>query len=262
MHRLIWITLCLVLLFDGEIGWGSLRGKNKKGNALYEKEEYDEALKVYRNAQLESPDSPQLHYNIGNVLYQKKEFTEAAAEYQKTLRSDQRLLQGKTFYNLGNSAYRMGKLQEAIEFYKKALQIKPDDMDAKYNLEFVRKKLEEMAQKQPPQSQESQQENPEGKEGKKQQEGAEEKQRQGEQPKQKEAEQPKEKKPEQPEELKETAGKKENQETMEPYLPQEGLMSKEEAKRLLDALKEQEKKDQKELRRVKARGQTRVDKDW
>ncbi len=252
------MVLCLTLLLDVEVGWGSLWGRNKKGNAFYEKGQYDEALKLYRDAQLESPESPPIHYNIGNVLYQKKKFPEASEEYQKALSSDQPLLQEQAFYNLGNTAYRVGKLQEAIDFYKKALQLKSDDMDAKYNLEFVRKKLKEMAQKQPPQSQENQQKKSEEKEDKNQQKKSEE----GQQPEEKRAEQQQEKKSEQPKEMKGAEGEKEGQKKPEPSPLQKGMMSKEEAERLLNVLKEQEKKNQKEVRKVKAKGRVRVEKDW
>jgi len=260
LRRFIWIGIGLFLLLDTEVSWGSLWGKNRKGNKLYEKGQYDEALKVYKDAQLESPESPQLHYNIGNALYQKRKFKEAAQEYEKALRSDRPLLQEGAYYNLGNSAYRQGKLTDAIQYYEKTLQLKPDDMDAKYNLEFVRKKLKETAQKQPPKNQGNQQEKSEkGQKGREEQKKSQQAKKQ-QQPK--EAEQPKEKKSEQAKELKQSQGKKEGQENPEPSPPQKGMMSKEEAQRLLDALKEQEKKDQKELRRVKTRGQTKVEKDW
>lgn len=255
LPKLIWMTLCLALLLDAEVSWGNLWGQNRKGNALYEKGEFDEALKVYKDALLKSPESPHLHYNIGNALYQKRKFKDAAEEYQKALRSDQPLIQEQTFYNLGNSAYRQDKLTDAIEFYKKALQLKPDDMDAKYNLEFVRKKLKEMAQKHQPKSQ---QEKSEEKQDKKQQKRSKE----GQPPEEERAKQREEKESEQPQEMNEVEGEKKGQERPESSSPQKGMMSKEEAQRLLDALKEQEKKDQKELRKMKAGGQTKVEKDW
>ena len=37
--------------------------------------------------------------------------------------------------------YRQGKLAEAVEYYKQALDINPDDEDAKHNLEFVREEI-------------------------------------------------------------------------------------------------------------------------
>ncbi len=253
MRRLVWIILGLILLCDASIGWGSLWGKNRKGNKLYERGQYDEALKVYRDAQLESPESPQLHYNIGNALYRKRKFQEAAEEYQKALRSDQPLLQEQTYYNLGNSAYRQGKLTDAIQFYKKALQLKPDDMDAKYNLEFVRKKLKEMAQKQPPKSQGGQQKNQQ----KKEEGGESEQAKKSPQPKQKE--EPQEQRAQRAKEQKGKGGEGEEPKALP---KQKGMMSKEEAERLLNVLKEEEKKNEKEVRRMKASGHIRVEKDW
>jgi len=250
----------LVLLLNTEVSWGSLWGKTRKGNKLYEKGQYDEALKVYKDAQLESPESPQLHYNIGNALYQKRKFKEAAEEYEKALRSDQPLLQEGAYYNLGNSAYRQGKLTDAIQYYEKVLELKPDDMDAKYNLEFVRKKLKEMAQKQPPKSQGSQQKKSQEKQEKGGKGQKSQQTQKAEQPKK--SQQPPEKKSEGAKELKQTKGKKGEDKKQGVASPKKGMMSKKEAERLLDALKEQEKKDQEELRRVKAKGRVRVEKDW
>ena len=255
MHRFVWIIVGLLLL-NPEVGWGSLWGKTRKGNKLYERGQYDEALKVYKDAQLESPESPQLHYNIGNALYKKRKFKEATEEYQKALRSDQPLLQEGAFNNLGNSAYRQGKLTDAIQYYEKALQLKPDDVDAKYNLEFVRKKLKEMAQKQPPKNQGSQQKKSQekqergGKGQKSQQTQKAEQPKQGERAQEQRAEKAKGQR----------SGKKEGKRKTAPA--KKGLMSKEEAERLLNALKEQEKKNQKEVRRMKSSGQIRVEKDW
>jgi len=57
-------------------------------------------------------------------------------------------LSAKAFYNIGNCYFQQNKLKESIEAYKKALELKPDDYQAKYNLELARAKLKEMADKQ------------------------------------------------------------------------------------------------------------------
>ncbi len=38
---------------------------------------------------------------------------------------------------MGNAAYKAGKKDEAIAAYKKALDLNPNDPDAKYNLEYL-----------------------------------------------------------------------------------------------------------------------------
>jgi tetratricopeptide (TPR) repeat protein len=78
-------------------------------------------------------------------------------------------------YNLGNSAYRQGRLEEAVELYKRALELDPDDRDAKFNLEFVRDEIrrrhEEAKNRQ--QQQQEQSQNPSSEEQQEQQEPSE-----------------------------------------------------------------------------------------
>ena len=50
-----------------------------------------------------------------------------------------------------------GRYQEAIEAYKKTLELDPQDRDAKHNLELVRAKLKEMADKEQQQQDQQQQ---------------------------------------------------------------------------------------------------------
>ncbi|MCI0597411.1 MAG: tetratricopeptide repeat protein, partial [candidate division Zixibacteria bacterium] len=46
-------------------------------------------------------------------------------------------------YNIGNGLFGAGKFAEAAGAFKKALEINPNDRDAKYNLELALKMLEE-----------------------------------------------------------------------------------------------------------------------
>ena len=49
---------------------------------------------------------------------------------------------------MGNALFRMNKLKESIVAYKKALELDPTDMDAKFNLEFVREQVKNKKQNQ------------------------------------------------------------------------------------------------------------------
>ena len=196
--------LLIVLFYVSILGWSwgdSLASKNKEGNKLYKEGKIDEALSKWRDAQIENPDSDKLYYNIGNGLHEQKKYEDAFKEYEKSLDSKDSELRSKAYYNIGNTHYRMGKLPEAIEDYKKCLDINPNDEDAKYNIEFIKKKLKEK---------------------------------------------PKE------EEKNQTQEQKEKKDEM----------SKEDAVRLLDALKDDENDLQKELRTKPVEGGYKVEKDW
>jgi len=120
----------------------SLYSTIEKGSSLYQSEKYDEALKSFVDAQIESPENSKLKYNVANAHFKMKNYEEAIKNYQDVAATAQDVqLEEKSLYNIGNCMYHQGKLEEAVEYYKKALDLDPNDQDAKYNLEFVREEI-------------------------------------------------------------------------------------------------------------------------
>ncbi len=263
--RLILKITSVILLCHFASGWmrqGSVVKKNKEGERLYNEDRIDEALAKWRDAQIDSPDKKELHYNIGGALHQQKKYEEAFGEYEKSLDTKDAELQAKAYYNMGNTDYRMGKLPEAIGAYKKALDINPDDEDAKYNIEFIRKKLKEDREKKEraqedmkqdegsgaqAQQEEMQEDKGEGQKEQASREGGTEEGEGGE---------------EERSEMEAQEGTETSREQRTANKEKEGEMSEEDAIRLLDALKGDEKDLQKGLRTHLGEGRYRVDKDW
>jgi Ca-activated chloride channel family protein len=246
--RITYVSILFVLFTAGFALGDEVVKKNREGIERFNEGQYEEALGAYRDAQLEAPESPELHFNIGNVLYKQKKYDEAQEEYLKALSTEDALLQSQIFYNVGNCQYRLDKLVESIDSYKKSLEVNPDDIDAKYNLEFVRNKLKEMAEQQQQQQQQCQQEQ-QIQQGEQQQQGGQS--QEGEEREEQQAQQ------QQGEEQQEEGAQEQQQ-------PQkaEGEMTEEEAQRILDALKDDEEEVQKDIRRMQSPGKRRVEKDW
>jgi Ca-activated chloride channel homolog len=124
----------------------------QEGIADYQQKEYANAESHFSKAAQELPDNHNLNYNLGNSQYKTGKFKEALQTYSKAMVGESPPeLKEKALYNTGNTLFRLGKLDEAAAAYKKALEVNPKDMDAKFNLEFVReqiKKKEEEKQKQ------------------------------------------------------------------------------------------------------------------
>jgi Ca-activated chloride channel family protein len=138
-------------------------GGDRRPESPYEAYEaglYDEALKGFVDLQVERPDDPEVALNVGSAHYQMRNFAEADRTFGNAAMAQDPSVRGQALYNFGNSAFRQGRLQEAVELYKAALEIDPDDEDAKFNLEFVRDEIRrrhEEAQKRQEQQEQQQQ---------------------------------------------------------------------------------------------------------
>ncbi|HPZ09331.1 MAG TPA: tetratricopeptide repeat protein, partial [Candidatus Eremiobacteraeota bacterium] len=153
--------LCIVLSFLCFISWtwyNPFKSSAREGNDFYREGKYDEALKKYTEAQVEDPDSSDLHYNMGNVFYKKEEYEKAMEEYKKSITNSDKVLDQSSYYNMGNSYYKMDNLEDAIKSYINALKLNPHDEDSKFNLEMARKKMKEQ-QENSQKQQQNQQEN-------------------------------------------------------------------------------------------------------
>ncbi|MFC1554258.1 tetratricopeptide repeat protein [candidate division KSB1 bacterium] len=237
------ITLTILLIFTNLLSAQTAKEKVQKANELFKTEQYEEALNLYTDASLDDPESAEIHYNMGNVLYKQGKFEETFQEYNKVLNSDNADLHFRSFYNMGNTLYRMDKLPEAIQSYVKALELNPDDIDTKYNLEYVRNELKEQMQ--------NQEQNQEGD----QQQEQEQSDQQQDQSEQKQGEQ-------QEQDKQESEGEEQQEEQQQQGQQQdERELTKEEAERILNALQNDEK-DLLENRKMKSNANIRVKKDW
>jgi tetratricopeptide (TPR) repeat protein len=123
--------------------------KNNEGNRLYEQKKFDEAMARYTDAQASKPDAPELHYNIGNVLLRKGDVEKAIAEYQRAQAGGSPAVSEAAHFNRGNALLQKGDLQPAIDAYVQALRLDPKDPDAKRNLELALRLLQQKQQQKP-----------------------------------------------------------------------------------------------------------------
>lgn len=218
----------------------------EEGNKLFVAGEFQRALESYISAESIMPANARLDYNIAGALYENAKYEEAVDKYTKALSTPDIDVQQASHYNLGNTHYRMGDYQKAITGFENALNLNPDDLDAKLNLELARKMLKE--QMKPQEQQQDQQQEQEQKE----QEQEQEEKEQGEDEQEKDQQDQ-----QQQDEQQEDQQDKKDQQQME----DKKEMSKEDAERILNALRDDEKDLQKKIKRQKGRG-TYKGKDW
>jgi len=124
-------------------------GKAMEGMALYQKQKFNQASKKFLEARQGKPNDPKISYNLGNSRYKQGDYEKALQSYSRSVEQNlNSSTNQKANYNMGNALFRMNKLEESIVAYKKALELDPSDMDAKFNLEFVREQIKKKKQNQ------------------------------------------------------------------------------------------------------------------
>lgn len=245
-----------LLLDDGE-------KDGRRGNELYEQGSYGPAVEAYRRglAALDEDASIELRYGLQNNLgaaLLKSEDAEAAGEvFLRALAAAPTTADfARTAYNAGNAAYAAEELETSLAYYRQSLLREPDNEDAKFNYEFVKRQLQQEQQQQQQDQQQngddSQQENQDQNQSQGDQEqdqqpsDRENEQQQDSENEQQQGDQPSEEQPQQSQPQSREAGEK---------------MSDEQAQRILQALQNEEEQLLREVQRKDARPR-RVEKDW
>ena len=245
------------------IGWiGGWSQAIKRGNAHYKSEAYDAALEAYQSAAEDRPEDAMSRYNLGTALYQKKQFEEASDAFRRSLDTADPVHQAQGYYNLGNAQVQLNDIEGAIRSYKSALRLNSADLDAKHNLELALEKLEQKSQQNQSESgdedkdqqkQDQQQQNQDSQDSDEQAQN----QQDQENPSESEQQQQNQESSEQEAAAEESRPQPEQQSTQQPV-----EMSKEDAIRLLEAVKNNEKEIQKKILQKRFSRRQRSEKDW
>ena len=252
-----------------------------KGNLLYQDKKYDAALKLYNEAQIKSPDSLEIDYNIGVAQFKKGDYNLAVSSFEKATMSADKILESKVNFNIGNSKYKLGKLKEntdlsetinllrqALDYYKRTIELNVKDQDARINHELVEKELkillDKSKQEQDKQKEEAQDKNKEEKQSAEQKQASASQEQKTEEQKQKEAQEAAKQNEAQEEKQAKLAQEQKAEQGQESKASQQQEakeMSKQEAQMLLEGYRQEEGSAQKSEN--KPRGYLdNVAKDW
>lgn len=245
IYRLIIPGIIIMLISFSLSQAQSLRSLNNDGVQKYHDKKYADAEVNFKKGLDKVPDNFISNFNLGDAYYQQKRYDEALKSYQSALaESKNNNEKAKVYHNIGNSLLKSNQIQESINAYKNALKLNPNDNDTKYNLSYALSMLknQENQQKQN-QDKNNQNKNQNKKDNQNQDQQQKDKQQQNKQNQQNQN---------QDQTAKQDATKQKQQ---------QNKISKEEAERILQALRNNEKDLQKQLRKQKGTP-VKTDKDW
>ncbi len=237
-----WLVLftALCAIVAGESSAQSVRSLVNDGNNQYEDLKYADAEIQYRKALEQEHQLVQGHFNLGNALYKQGKYDEAVRAYEAARQETKEVrTRADASYNIGNAYLKAQDPQKAIQAYVDGLKLDPDDLESKYNLSHALRLLQQ-------QQQQNQQQN-------KQQDNKKNKQQQQDQQQQNQDQKDKEQQQQQQDQQQQQQQKKEQQ--------QQRQISKADAERILDVLKNNERDIQKK-RQAKQAVRARTEKDW
>lgn len=222
----------------------------RAGDADFAKNDFKKSEENYRRA-FEADKSSKSSYNLGNAIYNQKRYDEAIKQYDDVIkRTDDKTLKTNSLYNKGNAHFWKKEYPQAVDAYKNALKIDPLDADTKRNLalaqRFLKKQQEEEKKKQ-------EQQNKDNKDDKNKND------------KDKQPQNPNDKDPQKPDNQQDKGKNKPNEPDQNPKQnPQEQAqqdLKKEEAKRMLQIMDDEERKVQQRLKKGSPKP-SRSAKDW
>ncbi len=244
----------------------------RRGNDLYHQEAYADAATAYAGGIAILPDNaePRLRYGLrnnlgaallksGNAESARQTFDQAIAEAGET---GEEIDVARSAYNAGNAAFAAQDLEGALSYYRHSLLRNPDNADARFNYEFVKRRIEEQEQ----QEQQNNQQQEQNQEQEPQESGNDNSNDSQSEPQQDENE------PQQQSGQNEQQGENEGQQSESPQEQQqeqqprnrqtgEQQLSQAQAERILQALEQEEGNLLREIQRTESRPH-RVEKDW
>ena len=251
MKNLTW-TFALLILFlsSGYLKAQSIRSLNNKGVDLYKEGKFADSEVDFKKGTLKEPKNFETNFNLGDAYYKQGRYDDAIKSYRSALtETENKEQKAKVYHNIGNSLLKDKKIKPSIEAYKNSLKLNPRDEETKYNLSYALSLLKNQNQQQRNQNNKNNKNNKD--QNKDQNQNKNQNKDKNQNKKKNQNQNNEQNKP--PENQ---TAKQDNLKQME-----KNKLTKEEANRILDALKNNEIDLQKQLRK-KSGTPVKTDKDW
>jgi Ca-activated chloride channel homolog len=121
----------------------------RQGNKKYDQGKYKEAEMDYRKALEKKKDSYKGQFNLGASVYKQQNWDESSRIFGSLAESStDKKQQANALHNLGNTYLESKQYDKSIQAFQNALLKNPGDKDTKYNLEYAMQMLKKQQEQQ------------------------------------------------------------------------------------------------------------------
>ncbi len=230
MKKIFFALVIASQIFVLNVNAQSKRSLVNDGVSLYEDKKYTDAEVKFKKGLEKDNKMFHGHFNLGDAYYKQGRYDEALQAYKNSLQFTKgKEEEAKVYHNIGNSLLKSQKVKESLGAYAKSLKLNPKDEDTKYNLSYALNMLKQNQQHQKNNKDQNKDKNKDEQNNQNQQNNRDQKDK--------------------------------NRDKQNQQQQQKNQISKQEAQRILDALKNNEADLQKKLRKMKGKP-VATDKDW
>ena len=129
-----------LLLFFVLLGFCFAQDKGKKA---FDNKDYDKAYQYYQNILERRKNDSSAKFGAGVSAYKRMDFDNAKDYFNEVKNNKDKILSSKAYYNLANIYRDENKIEESLDYLKKAIELNPQDQDAKINFELLKKMVNE-----------------------------------------------------------------------------------------------------------------------
>lgn len=156
--KYIMVSLFVVAFVTDPFRIGKINRAKSEAREAYTSGDYKTAVQKYHYL-IDSMKvmEDELKLNLANAYFMMNDTANAMTNYESLAGSKVNAVRSKAQQQLGIMNYRKQKLEQALNNFKQAIKADPDNMDARYNYELLKKKLDEKKKKEEEQQNKDQQ---------------------------------------------------------------------------------------------------------
>ena len=264
------IVVLSLLFLSGFHWWDPVARWTGIGNSELDQGNGEAATEAFKQAESTDPGNDKILYNQALAKLQTENPEEALQLLTSITESNDPDVKASAWYNKGCIELQSGQVGEAVKSFSETLKLRPDDMDAKTNLEIAlmlptptpppdQNQQQDNQEQQENQEQDQDQEQSQDQENKDQGESQEDQQAQ---PTATPTQSPESQENQQQEQKDQEQKEQEQEQETSPQPVEEGKMSRSEAERLLDAQEEDEMEVLKRFHQLPPTDERKIEKDW